>query len=271
MEVHTLVERAKEGQQVVRPGCQFESPVYRMQVGRLKWELGVGLGEVLYESNAGVIRDVMAETEAEVHDDYILVPVAEGGEPTDAARRMAELLTRMESYPALDEEDLCRREYEQKVEAIGDAVSGIAFWWARRVEDLPRKVYDWLWTYNQDALEYERPQGLREAVSEIVMDEVLREDPSNAELIRQMGVESWIQEIMENVALYGAPETETRAFVNHFWNGALSRRYHRYEHRWRPFWRSPSGAAFIDCLRGMYPETMPVDDKFYQEGDDNNV
>jgi hypothetical protein len=77
---------------------------------------------------------------------------------TPAFRAYFNLQSRMSDYPALDEEDYSRREYEATLENIGECLTSHL-----RDYELPdgweEACWDWLWNNNQRAIENRDDQG----------------------------------------------------------------------------------------------------------------
>lgn len=111
--------------------------------------------DLLGKSNADVIRKEMLRfknTVVEQHFrhwacgwvDAIAVKVfKKNGETTKAFEKLVDLIERMADYPALDEEDWSKREYEATVENIEEA--GRRFLNDQAPEDWAKQAFSWLW------------------------------------------------------------------------------------------------------------------------------
>ena len=84
------------------------------------------------------------------------------GNTTEAWRTLEGLAERLREYPALDEDDYCRREYEATLDNIDSVVSVVVCRYDHEVklpDDADRQIFSWLWDHDQRSLESVDGQG----------------------------------------------------------------------------------------------------------------
>lgn len=97
----------------------------------------------------------------------VRVRAADSGAFTPAFIKLVELVTALESYPVLDENDYSQREYDAAVEAIEQELHALGAGWNENSAG-PGDVFGWLWDHEQEELENRDDQGAapsREAVA----------------------------------------------------------------------------------------------------------
>lgn len=78
------------------------------------------------------------------------------GQVTEAFKEWCAIQDELDNYPILDEDDFCRREYEDTMENVQDVTDRVWRWSDRdgdMPEDLPGEVWQWLWDNDQSEVE----------------------------------------------------------------------------------------------------------------------